>query len=102
MGREAHLVSAGSVTDGAGHIEDDLGGGNGGRFAVHGREGVEKQIADIGQDSGAPRGDLIVGKELVQFAEGMVDAGSGLETLGLSSEGRCEPREVTFFALLLI
>ena len=95
------MVSAGSVTDGAGHVEDDLGGGNSGRFAVHGREGVEKQIADIGQDSGAPRGDLIVGKELVQFTEGMVDAGSGLETLGLACEGRGELSEVALFVLLV-
>ena len=60
-----------------------MGGGNGGRFAVHGGEGVEKQVADIGQDSGTARGDLVVGEEFIQLAEGMVDAGGGLESLDL-------------------
>ena len=86
---------------GAGHVEDDLGGGNGGRFAVHGGEGAEEQVADIGQDSGTARGDLVVGKELVQFAEGMVDAGGGLESLGLACEGGSKFSEVTLFALLI-
>ena len=100
--RKAHLASGGSVADGAGHVEDDLGDGNGGRFAVHGGEGAEEQIADIGQDGGTARGDLVVGKELVQFAEGMVDAGGGLEMLGLACEGRGEFSEVALFALLIV
>jgi hypothetical protein len=92
----------GSVAVGAGHVEDDLyrvvlavG------FALDGRKGAEKEIADIGQHSGTARSDLIVGEEFIQFAEGVVDAGSGLEILGLACEGRGELREVTLFALLI-
>jgi hypothetical protein len=70
-------------------------------FMVDGGEGAEEQIADIGQDSGTARGDLIVGKEFIQFAEGMVDAGCGLEILGLACECRGEFNEVTLFAQLI-
>jgi hypothetical protein len=68
---------------------------------VDGGEGAEKQIADIGQHSGPARGDLVVGKEFVQFAERVVDADGGLEILGLACESRGEFSEVTLFALLI-
>jgi hypothetical protein len=92
----------GSVTDGAGHIQDDVDVVVVAvDFAVDGGEGAEEQVADVGQHSGTARGDLIVGKEFIQFAQGMVDASRGLEILGLACEGRGEFNEVTLFALLI-
>jgi hypothetical protein len=93
-----------SVADGAWSIFEGDGDGlvivNMG-FLVDDGDGAEEQIANVGQDSGTTRGDLVVGKEFIQFAEGMVDAGGGFEILALAGEGRGEFSQVTLFAFFI-
>jgi len=68
-------------------------------FAVDGSQGAEKKIADIGEDGGVARRDTLLSEEVVEFAEGAVDAGGGLEVLGASGEGGSDVGDV---ALLLL
>ena len=49
-------------------------------------KGVEKQAGDVGEDGGAACGDFVLGQELVELAEGVVDALGGLELLGIAGE----------------
>jgi hypothetical protein len=51
-----------------------------------GRKGTEEEVADIGEDGGAAGGDAVVGQIAVEVAEGFVDAGGGLEAVGLAGE----------------
>ncbi len=55
-------------------------------FIVDGGEGAQEQIADVGQNGGATRSDLVLGKEPVQFSQGIVDARRGLKVFGLAGK----------------
>jgi len=56
-------------------------------FVFDGGEGAEEQVTGVGHDSGAARGDLVAGLELIEFAEGMVDVGGGAKFLDVTDEG---------------
>src|SRR5260370_41575728 len=65
---------------------------------VDGGEGAEEQAVDVSQNGGAARGYVVLGQELVEVAEGVVDALGGLEALGIPDERRVD---VGGFSLLL-
>src|SRR5713226_9151003 len=71
-----------------GRLGRRLGGVGDSRFVVgvDGREGAQEQAVDIGENGGTPRGDAVPGQEPVEGAQGMVDALSGLESLGLAGQ----------------
>jgi len=51
------------------------------------REGAELEAGDVGEHGGAARGDLVLGEEGVELAEGVVDAAGGVEGIvGVSVE----------------
>jgi len=72
----------------AGHVNNEamflLGGRSG--FPCDGGEGAEEEVGGIGHDGGAAGRDLVVGLELIEFAEGMVDVGGGAEFLDVADE----------------
>jgi len=71
------------------HHNDGTGGVRGGfRIALllDGRERAEKELADIGEDGGAARGDAVLGQEQVELAKGMMDAGGSAEVVGMAGE----------------
>src|SRR5260370_42460217 len=57
---------------------------------VDGGEGAEEQAVDVSQNGGAARGYVVLGQELVEVAEGVVDALGGLEVLGIRGERRLD------------
>src|SRR5258708_27609789 len=57
---------------------------------VDGGEGAKEQAVDVSQNGGAARGYGILGQELVEVAEGVVDALGGLEALGIPDERRVD------------
>lgn len=64
---------------------------------VDGGEGAEEKRVDVGENGSAARGDVVVSEELVEAAEGIVDALGGLEVLGVGEEGSLEVERVGFF-----
>jgi len=56
-------------------------------FAVDGGEGAEEEVGGVGHDSGAAGSDLVVGLELIEFAERVIDVGGGAEFLDVTDEG---------------
>jgi hypothetical protein len=54
---------------------------------LDGGEGAEEQAADVGEDGGAARGDAAFGEEIVEDAEGVVDALRPLEIESVPGEG---------------
>jgi len=50
------------------------------------RERAEKELADIGEDGGAPRRDAVLGQEQIELAKGMMDARGGAEVIGMAGE----------------
>ncbi len=79
--------------DGQG-LGGDVGRGFGGvgdsRFVVGVDcwESAQQQAVDIGENRGTPRGDAFLGQEPVEGAQGMVDALSSLESLGLAGQSK--------------
>jgi hypothetical protein len=68
------------IAIGARHIDDDA------RFGVlrvdfvpDGGEGAEEQVAGVGHDGGAARGDAVFGLEMKEAGEELVDGDGGLE-----------------------
>src|SRR6266849_7017017 len=61
------------------------------------RQRAEEQVADIGEDAGAARGDAALGQERVEGSEGIVDALRVLEAAGFLGEGRQEVLGVAGF-----
>jgi hypothetical protein len=59
-------------------------------FQLDGGEGAEKQVSGVGHDGGAAGSDLVVGLELIEFAEGVVDVGGGAKFLDVTDEGSGE------------
>jgi hypothetical protein len=59
-------------------------------FAVEGGKGAEEEIADVGEDGGAARGDAAFGEQQEQTAEEEVDFGGGLELPEFAGEGGAE------------
>jgi hypothetical protein len=57
------------------------------------------RLLNIGQNRGATRSNLVLGKESVEFAERIVDARGGLKFFGLAGKGGGEIGE---FAVLLL
>jgi hypothetical protein len=57
---------------------------------IDGGEGAEEQAANVGEDGGAAGRDASFGEELVESAEGVVDALESLEIEGLASQGFAE------------
>ena len=55
-------------------------------FVLDGGEGAKKEAGGVGHDGGAARGDFVAGLELIEFAEGVVDVGSGAEFLDRADE----------------
>jgi len=53
---------------------------------IDGGESAEEEIADVGEDGSAAGRDVAGGEELVEVAEGVVDALGGLEALPLEEE----------------
>ncbi len=56
----------------------------GGIVGVDLRQSAQEQAVDVSQDGGAARGDVVLGEKLVKVVEGIVDALSGLEALGIA------------------
>ncbi len=50
-----------------------------GDFVLHRGEGVEKQLADVGENGGVAGRDAIAGQQGKEPAEGVIDRGGGLE-----------------------
>jgi hypothetical protein len=61
-----------------------------GRVTVDGGEGAQEQTADGCQDSGAFRGDAILGDQQQESGKKHVDVGGGLEFGELAGEGRAD------------
>jgi hypothetical protein len=79
-------LGAGVVAVGAEQIDDDSLGlvVN---FLLDGGEGAKEEIGGVGHDGSATRGDPVVGLELIEFAEGVVDVRGGAEFLDVADEG---------------
>jgi len=90
------IGGVGPVTVWAREIKDDLLG-----LAINllldGGEGAEEQVTGVSHDGSASRGDSVVGLELVEFTEGMVDVGGGTEFLDGADKGSGQVRLVEFF-----
>lgn len=84
---DIYRLRLGGVGDSSGVVGVDL------------RQRAEKQAADIGEPGGTARRDAVLGQELVEIAEGIVDSLGGLEALGIPDEGHVEI--LTFHLLLL-
>ena len=54
---------------------------------LDGGEGAEEQAADVGENGGAAWGDAAFGEEIVEDAEGVVDALRPLEIVSVPGEG---------------
>jgi hypothetical protein len=67
---------------------------------VDGREGAKLEAADVGEDGGAARGDVVVSEEDIEVAEGVVDALGGLKALVTCEEGGFEVEGVGSLELL--
>jgi len=78
-----------SVAVGARHINDDALGLVAGRigFVFDGGEGAEKEVADVGQDGGAARGDAVLRKKAEEIGEDLVEVRSRFELRELAEEG---------------
>ncbi len=50
-----------------------------GDFMLHRGEGVEKQLADVGEDGGVAGRDAMAGQQGKEPTEGVIDGGGGLE-----------------------
>ena len=57
-----------------------------GAIGVDLRQGLQKQAADVGEHGGTARRDAVLGEELVEVHEGIVDALRGLEVSELRSQ----------------
>ncbi|SRR6266852_4540291 len=70
-------------------IPDDLWGLVvwGVEFVFDGEEGTQEQVTGVSHDGGAAGSDLVVGLELIELAEGMVDVGGGAEFLDVTDKG---------------
>jgi len=66
----------------------------------NGGEGSEQEAIYVGENGGAAGGDVIVGEEYIEVAEGIIDALGGLEALGAREEGGLEIEAVGFVELL--
>src|SRR6266851_781032 len=77
-----------SVTNGARHIEYELLGPAVLRvgFVSDGGEGAEEEIADVGEDSGAARGNAILRKKAEEIGQDLVEVRGGLEFGELAEE----------------
>jgi len=56
-------------------------------FEGDGGEGAEEEVGGVGHDSGAAGSDLVVGLELIEFAERVIDVGGGAKFLDVADEG---------------
>jgi hypothetical protein len=59
-------------------------------LAVHGGDGAEKQIADVGEDGGTARRDTILREKEQEFGENVVDIGGRGELGGFAGESGAE------------
>src|SRR5438128_2221390 len=50
------------------------------------RQRAQKQVADVGENSGTARRDAVLSQELKEVAEGKIDALRGLEALEIRDE----------------
>ncbi len=64
------------LTEQALPVRESLGTGD---FMLHRREGVEKQLADVGENGGVAGQDAIAGQQGKEPTEGVIDRGGGLE-----------------------
>jgi hypothetical protein len=69
-------------------------------FLLDGWESAEEEVAGVSHDGGAARGDLVVGLELIEFAEGVIDIGGGAEFLDVADEGGGDVGLVEIFPAL--
>lgn len=84
---DIYRLRLGGVGDSSGVVGVDL------------RKCAQKQAADVGENGSAARRDAVLGQELVEVAEGIVDSLGGLEALGIPDERNVEI--FTFHLLLL-
>jgi len=79
----------GIVAAGAREVDDDLGlvFVFGMEFVLDGGEGAQDQIAGVGHDGGAARGDAVFGLKMQEAGEELVDGDSGLEFGEAGGEG---------------
>jgi len=61
-------------------------GGAGVQFGMDDGDCAEKEIGNVGEDSGAASGDEVGGEEFVKFGEGVVDSHGGSEFVRLVSK----------------
>jgi hypothetical protein len=59
---------------------------SGGAVGINLGERTEEQTADVSENGGTARGDAVLGEELEEVHEGMVDALGGLEGLEIAAE----------------
>ncbi len=71
------------LTEQALPVGEPLGTGD---FMLHRREGVEKQLADVGENGGVAGRDAIAGQHGKEPAEGVIDRGGGLEIFDRAKE----------------
>jgi hypothetical protein len=74
-------------------------GDSSGVVGVDLRKGAQKQAANVGENSGAARRDAVLGQELVEVAEGIVDSLGCLKALGIPDEGSVQ---ISTFHLFLL
>jgi len=72
-------------------------GDSSGAIGVNLRQRAQKQAADVGKNSGTARRDAVLSQELVEVAQGKIDALRGLEALEIRDEV-----EVVIGGLLLL
>jgi hypothetical protein len=94
--RVSGIFGAGLAAVGFRHVNDDLLG-----VAINllldGGKGAEEQVTGVSHDGSASRRDPVVGLELVEFTEGMVDVGGGTKFLDVADEGGSEVGLVELF-----
>jgi hypothetical protein len=69
-------------------------------FLFDGRDGLEEELADIGESGGVARGDAILGQGGEDFAEDVIDVG-GVEEIAGEGSGQFGADALGFEKLLL-
>src|SRR6267143_1913071 len=55
-------------------------------LVLNARKAMQKQLADVGENSGVAHGNQILGQQSKEFSQGMIDCRGGLEVLERAEE----------------